>query len=220
MDSHEQLLEKWKRQPRHLGQCFIEDGIIDPNRWKSASPKVLLLLKEAYDEPGVTEGWDLRKFLRENGPKWKIWWTAAYWCYAIHHLSAGGLPSLPNDEAAYESATEALRSSAIVNIKKSAGKSFSVDSDIVSYAQTDGLLLREQVDLIRPSIVVCGSTWANVRHLWGDAESVYDLVWCAGGMVFVDFWHPANHYAHRLNYYCLACILQNSKTLTSLNTAA
>jgi len=215
MDAHESLLEKWSRRPQHAGECFIQDGIIDADRWARAKPRVALLLKEAYDEPGATaaQSWDLRKFLRETGPKWKIWWTAAYWCYAVRQLGSGNLPPFPVEE---HDAKEALLSSAIVNIKKSGGRSYSDIGEITRVAKDDGLLIREQIDLINPQVVICGYTWECVKPLWPEPDRIYDLVWRVGERVFVDFWHPANYYPDQLNYYALAGVLQNSKALVGL----
>jgi probable HAF family extracellular repeat protein len=47
MDSHEELLHRWSKEPRHQtntseGKCFIKDGIIDQKRWGLVRPRVLL----------------------------------------------------------------------------------------------------------------------------------------------------------------------------------
>jgi len=118
-DAHENLLEEWSKRDLHARQCFIKDGIIDPVRWQSASPKVLILLKEAYDDPGETEGWDLRQLIREgDGPNDNTFWSAAYWCYAAHGLVRGPLPPQPTKNQDYVEARESFLSSAILNIKK------------------------------------------------------------------------------------------------------
>jgi hypothetical protein len=127
MDTHEDLLEKWSLEPHHQGQCFIKDGIIENDRWRSADPRVLFLLKEGrHSGTGI---WDLRKYIRESDPDQGTLRNTAYWCYAIHHIKRGRLPGLPiasKRTAEYRKAVEALRSSAIVNIKKSSGRSNSV----------------------------------------------------------------------------------------------
>jgi hypothetical protein len=192
----------------HAGKGFILDGIIDEARWRSARRKVLLLLKEAYDEPGVTEGFDLRAVIRDRwkGAKYNIWWNAAYWCYAAQAQS--GVPPLPASEAEYVAANEALLGAAVVNVKKSDGRSESSETDIARYATLDGSLLKEQIRLIHPEIVICGSTFGAVRDLWPAAAQAYDLLWKCDGMLIVDFWHPANQFPKKLNYYCLGCILE------------
>ncbi|MBX9906080.1 MAG: hypothetical protein K2Y31_17170 [Burkholderiales bacterium] len=210
MESHEQLLSRWCELSHHRNKPFIKDGIIDIHRWEHAPRKVLLLLKEAYGEEDATEGYDLRKVIRDewNGPKYKIWWTAAYWCYAIHH-SKSTFSKFPSDDEAYALASESLLSSATINVKKSNGKSISDSDEITQHAMRDGDLIRLQIELINPEIVICGNTWGAVQHLWPDAVPTYDLVWKHDSRYFIDFWHPANQFPNALNYYALGCLLQN-----------
>src|SRR2546425_11409725 len=95
----DELLSSWSVREHHRGKGFISDGIIDPTRWAGARRKVLLLLKEAYGEPESADDWDLRDVIREEwqGPKYKIWWTAASWCYAALNL-VPQIPAFPSAE--------------------------------------------------------------------------------------------------------------------------
>lgn len=219
-DGHEGLMKDWAASPRHSGQCFIRDGIIDADRWSRAPRKLLFVLREAYGDATDTEGWDLRVAIREewDGPKYKIWWTVAYWAYALHRASADRLPPLPVDDSAFAAAREALLSSAAINIKKSGGKSSSDLDDLASYVNSDGRYILRQIDLIAPEILICGNVWSLIRGLWPDARQVYDRVWVAGGRTVVDFWHPANQFPNGLNYYALAALLQNSGVLQECPT--
>ncbi|MGA2226091.1 MAG: hypothetical protein ABSH41_16770 [Syntrophobacteraceae bacterium] len=215
-DSHELLLDTWANMPRHIGKCFIRDGIIDPSRWFRAPRKILFILREAYGEPDDTEGWDLREVIREEwqGPKGKVWWTVSYWAYGILTATPHQLPPFPSDDVAYNAAKEALLSTAAINIKKSGGKSSSDWDDLVSYVNEDGEFIRQQVELINPQIAVCGNVWSLIQHLWQDAQQLYDGVWIANGRVFIDFWHPANYqFPNQLCYYALSALLQNSGAL-------
>ncbi len=214
MDEHEALLDGWSSKAGHAGKCFIRDGIIDRERWDKAGPRVLLLLKEAYGtlEATAAQSWDLRLVLRENAPAWQTWLPSAYWCHAIHQLWSGRLPPFPEGR---DGVSESLRSSAIVNIKKSGGRSRSDHAEIERIAREDGPLIRKQIDLIDPQIVVCGYTWGHVRHLWGSPPVFYDMLYRADNRVFVDFWHPSNRYPKQLSYYALAALLQNSGVVAS-----
>jgi len=219
MDAHEELLTEWSQRKHHQGHCFIKDGIIDSTRWKSASPRVLFLLKEARHEGS---SWDLREFIRESGPKSPTFWNAAYWCYAIHHIALGQVPRFPIEKQSKDEAAELFRSSAVVNIKKSGGTVQSVHDDLERYGQQDGSYIKKQIDLIDPQIVICGYTWCYVKHLWPDAQDGgYDLVLRVGGRVFIDFWHPASYQKslEQLKYYALTCLLQNSHVLSKLALA-
>ena len=209
----EEVLDKWAQREHHADKGFIRDGIIDPARWRKAPRKVLLLLKEGY---GEGEDWDLRELIREQWqrPKGNVWWKAAYWCYAAQN-AVPRIPAFPSLDDDRKALIEALLSAGAVNIKKSDGGSSSNDDDIERYATADGDLLKSQIDLINPDIVICGNTWWFVKHLWPMAQQIYDLVWMSDGVLFVDFWHPANRFPHVLNYYALGCLIQNGSAAAS-----
>lgn len=222
MDAHEDLLDGWSRRRHHQGQRFgfIKDGIIDNDRWRSADPKVLFLLKEARH--GGAGTWDLRKHLRESAPKTATWRNAAYWCYAIDHIKRGRLPGLPfpsERKAEYLKAVEALRCSAIINIKKSNGQSSSSHGDIEWYARKDKQFIQRQIELIAPDVVICGYTWRYVEDWW-PVRPLFDGVYRTGHRVFVNFWHPSYRISEELKYYALAGQLQNSNALANLSVMA
>lgn len=211
MDAHNELLDRWSAEENHVGKGFIRDGIIDPIRWESSSCKVLLLLKEAYDTPDKTDGFDLCELIRDKwqGPKNNIWWNAAYWCLAAQSLDVP--PPLPSDQEGYAAATNALLTSSIVNIKKSDGLPFSSSENLKKYADKDKEYIKKQIEMINPRIVICGYTWEYVRDFWSSAVKISDLVYVAGGRIFIDYWHPANQYPHKLNYYAFAFLLQQAQ---------
>jgi len=225
VDTHEkldELISQWARRHLHQGRCFIKDGIIDADRWKTTAPKVLALLKEGRHE-GLSTSWDLREYIRKDirengrltGPALK---NTSYWCYAIHHVARGRLRGFPVGTAALDQAVELFLSSALVNIKKSGGKAQSSFAELAEYARADGDLLRQQIELIDPDIVICGYTWPHVKHLWPEAKNAaFEGVWRVGRRVFLDFWHPGHRIADDLKYYAFACLLQNSDALFKLD---
>jgi hypothetical protein len=196
----------WRR--RHLEKGFdgfIKDGIIDPSRWSTAKTKILFLLKESYDGPK-----DLRVEIRETGfAKWQIWRKCAYWCYACHHVFLDTLPPFPDHDPAFREASDLFLSSAILNIKKSNGRHPSDYEDLAPYAREDGDLIRQQIELISPKIVISGNVWYK-DEFWPEARQVYDFVWQAGDRFIVDFWHPACQFPNKLLYYTLSCSLANA----------
>jgi len=213
-EEHERLLEMWSKRERHEGQAFVKDGIIDPVRWSAATPKVLILLKEAYGD----SDWDLRDELKRTGANHRIWWNAAYWCYAAYNAMRGELPPFPDDDCS--KASDLFLGCAVVNVKKSNGVNPSGNEDIASYAREDGELIRQQIELINPDIIICGKVWSYVRHLWPDAQRIYDLVWQADGRILVDFWHPACQFPKQLLYYTLGCLLRNAVGRSQFRVAA
>ena len=206
---HAQLLKRWRSRDLHRGAVFISDGVIDVDRWRAAPRKVHFLLKEAYGDSEVSEDWDLCEVIREEwrGPKYSTWQRASRWAYFAQHGSATNFPSY--DEAS-AGAREALLASSFSNLKKSGGASASEAPDLSVYVEHDQSLIKEQVELIRPDIVICGYTWALVSHLWGGPPECSELVHREDRMLFVDYWHPANRYPGKMNYYALGAALQRA----------
>lgn len=174
----------------HVGKGFHKDGIFDRDCFAGAPRKILFLLKEAYSEDC---GYDLRRHIRSPVGFGPTWWSIVHWGYALQHAAPGWMPPYP---AFYESgdnekAAAILLSTAVINIKKSDGEHTTKDQDIYDYAHWDGDLLRQQVELIAPHIVVCGGTWWAVKHLWPESEEISERVWKIPGITFLDFWHPA-----------------------------
>ena len=205
---HEKLLSDWSKNELHQQQVFVSDGIIDFERWSKAPRKVLFLMKEAYGEPNTKENWDFCSLLRTWGkPKFKMLKLISYWAYALHHSRPGYVPPFTFTE---ECACDSFLASALVNVKKSNGKSTSQDDDLIKYVHSDGGFLLKQIELIDPQIVVCGNIWRLVCHLWPNREEIYDRVWQCGKYLFIDATHPANRYPNWLDYYAVAALFQGA----------
>lgn len=211
-DLHEELLLEWESLPHHAGKKFALDGIIDPNLWEASPCRVLFLLKEAYPPEGahsdVGERWDLRRVVREGNdePKGNIALTEADWAYAAHRITSGLDPRML-DRTNRTELRKALFSSAIVNVKKSDGQRHSDDEDIAHHARKDGPLLRRQINLIAPDVIICGGVWDQVKFLWNTSTVAFDSVWDDDKYSIVDYWHPANQFPRLLNYYSLVYLL-------------
>ncbi len=219
-DTHESLLAEWKSRPLHEGKAFFPDGIVDPERWANTERKILFINKEAHDnnDPN-SKGFDLREIIRDDWdgvPKEVTYSVVATWAYALIYASADATEPYPRyDMIDREKQRESLLSSAVINIKKSGGRTSSIDQDLKKYVEEDGDLIRRQVDLIDPEIIVCGGVWYNmIQPLWPTAQKIYDDVFVADGRTFIAFWHPANHSDPQMKYYALAAFVQNSRALT------
>jgi hypothetical protein len=217
MDKHEELLREWEQLERHRGNCFIRDGVIDLAQWHLAKRKVLFLFREAYQSDPASGGYDLCRLIREvwKGPKGNMWWTVTNWAYMAQHGSPTCIPGF-SDLPARKKRKEALLATAVVNVKKSKGKKSSNLLDILEYAKKDRDLIRQQVAVIEPDMVICGGISEAFDVLWGsDAKPLYDRrVYRVGDQFFVDFWHhPASQFPKRLKYYALAALLQNGGCL-------
>jgi hypothetical protein len=210
---HEDLMNRWKAKDLHKGKEFIEDGIIDLNRWEAADRKILFLLKEAYGDYG-----DLCWLIRDEwkGPKYKVWWTASYWLYALRKLSGKTIPPFPKEKAQCDECVEYLLSSAVVNIKKSDGQTASSVEDLDKYIKEDRGFLQEQIGLIDPTIILCGYTFDQFKEIWsGSVEPLggTEVIFRAGKQLVINWWHPANKYPNELCYYALCAVIQEAGIL-------
>ncbi|MFH1613935.1 MAG: hypothetical protein ABIG61_02470 [Planctomycetota bacterium] len=151
--------EKWERHYKNLGidpSRICSDGIFDDGEWKNANKKILFIMKEVNSSKG---GWDL-KTLFENGPKYQMWHTISRW--------AGGiLNNFPKFEDIDKwSAKKAnIKKIASINLKKTSGGPSSDMSIINAYAHMDKELLLEQIDEIKPEIIVACGTFDSVIWL-------------------------------------------------------
>jgi len=217
-EKHVVLMKRWSEKPLHKDNDFIEDGIIDLSRWQNTDKKILLLLKEAYGDYG-----DLCWLIRDEwkGPKYKVWWTASYWLYALHKMTSGQIPAFPKEQKDFDACTEFLLSAAVVNIKKSNGTSSSDYDDILRYAREDADLLREQISLINPEIIVCGYTYDYFTEFWrGSIEQVGDTGFISrtGNHLLVNYWHPANQYPNELCFYALCAVMASANIFDGQRT--
>lgn len=208
------VFQDWKQRPLHVGRSdFITDGPVDPGLWAGrTSRRVLFLAKEAYGGGGDLCAW-LREDIDQDRALGKLFWRIGYWNYGIQRLGPHRLPTNPPYKRFWEETREALRESAIVNIKKSNGQTASNVEDLRRYLKEDGDLIKEQVACLCPDIMICCSTWHMVRHLWPQAEEVSERVWQSADsdLLIVNFWHPSSWgYRDALFYYGLMGLLQQA----------
>jgi len=218
-----QQFVNWSEKPRHKGLIFNEDGIINPNVWYNQNKKVLFVLKEAYHEQVQNENgcqpYNLAKELSTKGPWNSIWNRVAEWSYGIHNTTYENI-ALYNYNLGEENSktimNEYLNRIAIINIKKSGGRSKSESKDLDIYAKEDAEELRKQIfDIILPNIIVCGYTFEQFNSILEipiDKKNNHNDNWFyfVGDMIIIDFYHPANQYPALLNYYGLSCIYQQA----------
>ena len=206
-EKHRKLLNDWRERPHHSNQIFVSDGPIDWDRWSTVNRRVLFLAKEA---PGYEPSWDLPEWIREEGPKFNIWWNVAYWAYGIQRVSAEYLPSNPVPEEAWDEVKEALLASAVVNVKKSGGKSSSDVADLRKYVQLDGDLIKQQVECYTPHVIVCCRTWSLVKSLWGKFENVSEHIYRINDILVLDYYHPSARFPIVMHYYTAMVLIQQA----------
>lgn len=226
--SHDLLMKRWKERHERLGySVFIKDGVIDPEVWYTQDERILFILKEAYTNEEITENADLTDDLKKYvSSKGRIWNAVAEWTYGLTNTAKDTVPyfdnwlGVPNEDfEKYKNArADILKKCAVINIKKSNGKNTSDDIDLLKYVKEDGDLLARQIEIIDPTIIVCGSTFHLLKdvkkdknvdekrilkifgedtHKLPDAKGCYTI----NGRPVIAYYHPANQYPAVLCFY-------------------
>ena len=166
-----ELFEKWKKEQtietdedynsykfeKISKTSFLPDGIIDSEKYFSASKKVLFIAKEANWGGNNTEN-------EVNGTNSDFWLQSVVnntGAYAGKETNfSKGLAMLYNayitnsfDSPDYSH--NGLKNVAFINLNKRGGYSFCSYPTLVGYAQKYGKYIAEQIDLINPDIIIC-----------------------------------------------------------------
>lgn len=208
MKALDNLFSIWEQRHLEAGyKRFIRDGIVDEEWWQQTQdvPKVCFFLKEARTDR--EEGYNLVNDLYEYEP-WNLWQRVAVWTQAIHNAVAGECAY--NESTIKQKSHDAVRQTAVVNVKKSNGLAESAEEDLLKYVSEDKDLLKKELEIINPDVIVCGYTFGMLKRVLGDeldcgttSDTMYGF-W--KDKLIIDYYHPACHYPNRVNYYALMSI--------------
>src|SRR5205807_1523238 len=109
--------------------------------------------------------------------------------YCLQQIHASNSYSL---ELAAHYAHSALLASAVVNLKKLPGGKSSAEAVIRRFAERDKDLLRRQLDILGPDVVVCGGTYRTARVVLPELREVTDRPWSKHrSCVWISHVHPS-----------------------------
>lgn len=199
------------------------DGIFSEMHWASAPRRVLFLLKEPN---GTRQKYVSVVETPEEHPHsldWDGWIENGRWAYAILNTDRNRIPDfeeccsqveVPDAMKPVARWKIARHQAAVVNLKKEPGGSSCNYEELASWAKVNAEVLREQLELINPQIVVlCGS---GVR---GIAVKVFGLpsphrlerpYFVAQNRLWIDFYHYKARYPNFLTFYAIAGITQSA----------
>jgi hypothetical protein len=154
MKPMEKLFKEWRK--RH---DVVKDGIVDAGRYACEGTKVLYILREVNGGGN----WDLRELLRDHThPYGDTWKNISRWQYGIEHAGDKASWNVADDTIADK---RILRHIAAINLRKDDGAG-SADMNVIRrYAQHDQDLLRQQIKLCNPDVIVCCGTGDIVKEL-------------------------------------------------------
>ena len=195
------LRERENRIFRKYPKPIVRDGALG-KEYESARRRVLVILKEPNDPDGgwAASGGDSRDFGIKGKPHPISTWKAlASWSALIDDPSLS-FEQINEEVTTHEKRVEHLRRIAVVNLKKTSGKSTSRHSEIRSYAEQHWALLRDQFRLYKPHLTIAGNVFPIVKEQMDIAaqqvaiqqvgEERFSFFKHPDFGVFVDFWHP------------------------------
>ena len=199
------LFSQWEKKDNHKNKIFVRDGIIDYKK-RLKSKKILVVLKEAYSDKNEVGSWNLPDLIdnKEFVLNMRHFQMLSYWLYVIYNAS-NKIPLKKLTPEILDKGYEYLLSSAIVNIKKSAGVSTSDKKDLIAWAEKDRDFLNKQIELINPEIILCGYTCDILfKNIFQERnyKNLYVSHYCLKyrGMTIIDFWHPARKKGRELEF--------------------
>lgn len=198
------LFTEWQAKHGLLGyENFIRDGIVDYEAWEAQeTPKVCYLLKEAYvkDKPFH----DLSKEL--SCALWGIWrHKIPFWTQGVYDAQVA--PKAFKPKMSENERRGIIDRIAVVNIKKSNGNTSSDDNDLMKYVREDEELLRRELTIIEPDVIICGYTFHLARNVLEGMEvfPTGDGKW--RNSLVIDYYHPSNWHGAagntEIHYYAL-----------------
>ena len=211
------LFREWQARPHHIGSVFNRDGIVDIAEWEKQDCRIMFLLKEAYHDKSFAENvYDLAEDIRQYAPWGNMWRRVAEWTRGLL-LTAQG-ENVSYHELSDEDARNYLRTTAVVNIKKSHGKPRSDEDDLRTYAERDADLLYRQIEMISPTVIVCCSTFSLLNVVIGKYETPIDKAgvnhsdnwhykWKS--RIVLDYYHPAIQVSPLMTFYGIAGCYQD-----------
>lgn len=166
-ESENELFEEWKGDRKG----FVKDGIVSEQDYLSSKPKIVFILKEVNDPDGgglKWYSWDLREFVKEGGRS-QTWDNIARWVHGIRNIEF-----IPDwsfyKEITNEFRIETLKSTCIINLKKSPGTHTTDYSTLNKVANEDKQLIQRQYQLYDPDLTICGGTGDLFKWVAGFEE--------------------------------------------------
>ena len=209
--------DEWMLKDIHKGQVFNFDGIVNDKYWNEEKNKrILFFLKEAHQgnrsrEEYGKDVFDLVGWL--DGTVYKMWKKVAIWVAAIENTTISNIKEY-NESEISKIEQELIRKIAVVNVKKSNGKTNSKWEELVDYAKEDKELLFKEIRMIKPKVIICGNNVSLLNIVFDgglDLDKLYKHHYLLHDeYIILDYYHPACHYPNFVNYYAVASLYQQA----------
>lgn len=203
-EEQEQLFDELRK----MSPDIIDDGVPDEAAYLSASYRLMYVLKEVNGG----SGWSLCKHLLSGGRQQAhdaTWDNIARWTEGILSLSKE-IPWSELEGNCENRRERMLPQICAINVKKTSGGYVSDGKTVYTEALNNSDILRKQLKLYSPDIVICcGTDGAFVDACFQDKKIEWKMtsrgIWYFrdGNMVVIAFSHPAARVRDCYLYYAL-----------------
>lgn len=191
---HEQLFEKFMEKYKPFEEEgkgeLTWDGPSNWDLWESQKLKIMFLVKEARQgaHPCVPNQSIEGKFPR-NISRWK---------YAIQKIF---LENIKDPHFPTQNELTLNDDIAIVEVKKLNEENISSNNkEIEKYAKEDQELLKQQIEIINPDIIICGNTLNSFDLIYNYTYEIEETLvtidkvtaWNIDNRFVIDFYHPTS----------------------------
>lgn len=193
-------------QLKDIDANVIADGIVDDQAYQNAKYRIVYIMKEANGG----KGWSLTEFLKEGGRP-QTWNTVARWTEAILNLgTCRELNWTYLEDKNDERRKQYLRCIGVVNLKKTSGTFVSDEQEIFKSALENRDIIKKQIDLYQPNIIICCGTgdafvksyFNNISFSWSRTKRG---IWYIkkDDKVIISFLHPSARVSANILHYSL-----------------
>ena len=183
---------------------MVEDGIVSEEKYLDSNYKIVYIMKEVNGG----SGWNLKDFLYKGGCS-QTWDNVARWTEGLLNINQ------EYDWAYLEKNNEKrrkyyLKKIGVINLKKTPGQNTSNYKEISMAASENRNLIKKQVDLYNPDIIICCGTADDfaTNYLesklvnWKMTKRGIQYIKC-NNKIIVSFAHPEARIRDAYLYYAL-----------------
>ena len=204
------LFDKWKkRRNKEEADRMCLDGIVCEKCYEKTDPKLLVVTKEPNHPVGP--GFDFREWWYSEPVQYAFTKRLCEWSYGVQNR----FPSLSEFDKDKSNESAAIRSIAFMNLKKIGGSASSDPEVIRLHTKRDQDLLRRQIEIIGPDVIVGGI--GRDDRLWKLLLPGIELHNCGfdigvarvGCIRVVDFYHPSYRVPRAMSYSLLGRVFHS-----------
>ena len=189
---------------KKIDPSIVEDGIVNEEEYLTSKYKIVYIMKEVNGG----SGWNLKDFLYKGG-RYSTWDNVSRWTEGLLNLNQ------EYDWAYLEKNNEKrrkdyLKKIGVINLKKKPGQNTSDYKEISRAASENRNLIKKQVDMYDPDIIICCGIADAFIENYSDSKSVnWDMT--KRGIQFIrfkdkiiiSFAHPEARIRDAYLYYAL-----------------